>query len=202
MLFTQPIFFLFFAVVFTIYWSVQNHQLRKYWLLASSLFFYGYWDVRFLGLILFIIGTTYAASRYMGRMLASGYDDLGLTLSILLPVGISFYTFQAISYTVDVYKNKLPSDIALLDYATYVAFFPQLVAGPVVRPQTFLPQIAKPRIFNWQMLRPFIFMFMIGYFKKACVADNIAGLIDPVYANYFGVVGTSHYHHGYGITFT
>jgi len=221
MLFTQPIFFLFFAVVFTIYWSVQNHQLRKYWLLASSLFFYGYWDVRFLGLILFIIGTTYAASRYMGRtennkhrklaatlsisaalsvlaifkyfgffleslngaLLASGYDDLGLTLSILLPVGISFYTFQAISYTVDVYKNKLPSDIALLDYATYVAFFPQLVAGPVVRPQTFLPQIAKPRIFNWQMLRPFIFMFMIGYFKKACVADNIAGLIDPVYAN-------------------
>lgn len=221
MVFTQPIYFLFFAVVFCVYWTLKSDHIRKMWLLASSLVFYAWWDVRFLALILFIIATTYGAAKYMGRtpdqkkrkqaatisivaalavlavfkyfgffmesvngvLNAAGQETLSVTLKILLPVGISFYTFQAISYTVDVYKGKLSPDVPLLDYATYVAFFPQLVAGPVVRPETFLPQIAKPRSFNWNMLRPYVFMFMIGYFKKACLADNIAILIDPVYSN-------------------
>ena len=221
MIFTQPIYFVFFGTVFTLYWLINRHELRKIILLCSSLFFYAWWDVRFLVLIIFVIGTTYGAAQYMratkdqrkrktaaslsifaalgvlaifkyfnffmgslGSILnLAGQDSLSVTLKILLPVGISFYTFQAISYTVDVYKNKLSSDVPLLDYATYVAFFPQLVAGPIVRAQTFLPQIARPRSFNWNMLRPYIFMFMIGYFKKACLADNIAIIIDPVYAN-------------------
>ncbi len=221
MIFTQPIYFLFFAIVFTLFWSTKHHQFRKLVLLVSSLVFYAWWDVRFLALILFVIGTTYSAARYMqavqdprkrktaatlsivaalgvlavfkyfnffienlGAVLNwAGQDSLSVTLKFLLPVGISFYTFQAISYTVDVYRGKLTQKVPLLDYATYVAFFPQLVAGPVVRPETFLPQIAKPRVFNWNMVRPFIFMFMIGYFKKACLADNIAPLIDPVYAS-------------------
>ncbi len=220
MVFTQPIYFLFFAIVFCTFWGLKSHFWRKVTLLISSLVFYAWWDVRFLALIIFVIGTTYSASKFMGttenkvhRKFAAtlsitaalgvlavfkyfgffmesvnsalnlaGQETLSVTLKILLPVGISFYTFQAISYTVDVYKRKLSPNVPLLDYATYVAFFPQLVAGPVVRPQTFLPQIATPRVFNWQMLRPYIFMFMVGYFKKACLADNIAILIDPVYA--------------------
>jgi alginate O-acetyltransferase complex protein AlgI len=104
------------------------------------------------------------------------------TLNIVLPVGISFYTFQSLSYTIDVYRREVEPRWSLADFALFVAFFPQLVAGPIVRAADFLPQLDGVRRFAEVPVRACLVLFLIGYFKKACVSDNIAPLIDPVFA--------------------
>ncbi|MEM7306285.1 MAG: MBOAT family O-acyltransferase [Planctomycetota bacterium] len=104
------------------------------------------------------------------------------TLNIVLPVGISFYTFQTLSYTIDIYYGRLQPARRFLDLALFVAFFPQLVAGPIVRASQFLPQLAETRRFLALDLRPFVALFLVGFFKKACVADNLAAVVDPVFA--------------------
>lgn len=110
--------------------------------------------------------------------------DVGHTaLSIILPVGISFYTFQNLSYTLDVYKGELTAERSLLNYATFVAFFPQLVAGPIVRARDLLPQIAQPpeRVdfaFRFNGLEKIVW----GYFLKLVLADNAAAVVDARFA--------------------
>jgi alginate O-acetyltransferase complex protein AlgI len=116
----------------------------------------------------------------------TGMAKLGVTLDwttmeIILPVGISFITFQAMSYVIDVYRREL-EPASLLDFAVYKSFFPQLVAGPIVRASNFLPQLVTPRRIRDVDFRGCLLLFLIGYFKKMCVADNIAGLIDPIFA--------------------
>jgi alginate O-acetyltransferase complex protein AlgI len=104
------------------------------------------------------------------------------TLNIILPVGISFITFQAMSYVIDVYRREL-EPVGLLDFAVFKSFFPQLVAGPIVRASAFLPQLrVQPRFADIDFRR-WLCLFVVGYFKKACVADNLARAIDPVFAN-------------------
>jgi len=105
------------------------------------------------------------------------------TLSIVLPVGVSFFTFQSMSYTIDVYRRKLEPERHFFDFALYVAFFPQLVAGPIARARHFLPQLAATRTLAAIDGRRALLLFSVGYFKKACVADNIAASIDPVFAD-------------------
>jgi len=105
------------------------------------------------------------------------------TLNIVLPVGISFYTFQTLSYSLDVYRGRLTAVHDAFDFALFVAFFPQLVAGPIVRATEFLPQLAKPRLFADVAVRPALTLFLVGFFKKACLADGIAGVVDPVFAD-------------------
>ena len=102
-------------------------------------------------------------------------------LNVALPVGISFYTFQTISYTVDVYRGKLPACKNFFDFALYVSFFPQLVAGPIERGIRFLPQILKPRDFNYQNIKEGAYCIFWGLFMKVVIADNMADLVNPVY---------------------
>lgn len=103
------------------------------------------------------------------------------TLNIILPVGISFYTFQTLSYTIDVYRNKLKPVNSLLDFATFVAFFPQLVAGPIVRASSFLPQLETTRTKFSGNYKYLVSLFLLGFFKKAAIADNIAPFVDAVF---------------------
>jgi D-alanyl-lipoteichoic acid acyltransferase DltB (MBOAT superfamily) len=103
------------------------------------------------------------------------------TLSVVLPVGVSFFTFQSMSYTIDVYRRRLESERNFLDFALYVAFFPQLVAGPIARASHFLPQLKSTRSLADIDGRRALLLFAIGYFKKACVADQIATAIDPLF---------------------
>ena len=104
------------------------------------------------------------------------------TLSIILPVGISFYTFQNMSYTIDVYRKNLPVEKDLLVYATYVAIFPQLVAGPIVRASTLLPQLhTEPRI-TWHDLLVGFEWILWGYVLKLCLADNAAPFVETAFA--------------------
>ncbi|MEC4985962.1 MAG: MBOAT family O-acyltransferase, partial [Oscillatoria sp. PMC 1076.18] len=107
-----------------------------------------------------------------------------LTLNIILPVGISFYTFQTLSYTIDVYRGKLIPAKNLLDFAVYVAFFPQLVAGPIERAENFLPQVTHPRKLNLAQINAGLFLILWGYFKKVVIADNIGLIANAVFNDY------------------
>ncbi|MEM9290878.1 MAG: MBOAT family O-acyltransferase [Acidobacteriota bacterium] len=115
-------------------------------------------------------------------------DFLGLgsslsTLSIILPVGISFYTFQTLSYTVDVYRCRLEAERSLLNLALFVGFFPQLVAGPIVRASEFLPQLKIPRRLEDSHFRWGAGLFAVGFIKKAVVSDNLAPIVDTFFAH-------------------
>ena len=105
------------------------------------------------------------------------------TLSIILPVGISFHTFQTMSYTIDVYRGKLRATKSLPDFALFVAFFPQLVAGPITKASHFLPQLADEKRFEWPRLESAVVLFMVGLTKKLLIADQLATLVDPVFAD-------------------
>lgn len=104
------------------------------------------------------------------------------TLNVILPVGISFYTFQTLSYTIDIYYKKLQPTRNFLDFALFVAFFPQLVAGPIVRAAEFLPQLHRYPAFAGVDKRFCMLLFLIGFVKKACIADNVAPMVDEFFA--------------------
>ncbi|MFH1418506.1 MAG: MBOAT family protein [Planctomycetota bacterium] len=104
------------------------------------------------------------------------------TLSIILPVGISFYTFQTLSYTIDIYRHRIAPTRSVVDFALFVAFFPQLVAGPIVKACDFLPQLRTVKRFSWERLESGTVLFMVGLTKKLLIADSLAALVDPVFA--------------------
>jgi alginate O-acetyltransferase complex protein AlgI len=118
----------------------------------------------------------------MAMVALMGLTPHEMTLSIILPVGISFYTFQSMSYTIDVYRNQLPVEKSLLVFATYVTIFPQLVAGPIVRASTLLPQLhVEPKI-TWRDLFAGFEWILWGYVLKACLADNASPVVDTAFA--------------------
>ena len=102
-------------------------------------------------------------------------------LSIVLPVGISFYTFQTLSYTIDVYKKEIEPTRHFFDFALYVSFFPQLVAGPIERAKNLLPQVLSPRSLTYDQFSRGTFLILFGLFKKVVIADGIAGTVNAVY---------------------
>lgn len=106
------------------------------------------------------------------------------TLRIILPLGISFYTFRLLSYAIEVNQEGMSAEKNLLDFATYVAFFPSLLAGPIDRPNVFIPQIKVSRVAVYDNLVDGLKRFVWGWFMKVCIADRIAAFIDPVVANY------------------
>lgn len=106
-----------------------------------------------------------------------------LYVEIILPVGISFYTFQTLSYTIDVYRRKITPSKNILDIAVFVAFFPQLVAGPIVRAADFLPQLNLKEKLSHIPWKASVTLFLIGLFKKVVIADSLALYIDPVFAS-------------------
>jgi alginate O-acetyltransferase complex protein AlgI len=221
MLFPTTVFAVFFLCVFTGSWLLAKHPtLWKLYLLACSYVFYGWWDCRFLSLIMVCSRANHAAalgmarytsprSRRMFLVLALVFDlgvlgffkyysffvmsayvalyRLGLScslplLDVILPVGISFFTFQAMSYVIDVYRKEIEPAESTLAFATYLAFFPQLVAGPIVRARVLLPQIAgglnRRRIDAGRAST----LILAGLFKKVVVANALAQrLVDPVF---------------------
>jgi len=220
MLFSELQFWIFFAVVFLLY-LVLPHRAQNRMLLVASYVFYGAWDWRFLGLILFStvvdylvglrLGRTSAPERRRQLMALSLVTNLGLlavfkylnffvdsfvtlsndlgfpadpvVLGIILPVGISFYTFQTLSYTIDVYRRDLEPCRDFADFALFVAFFPQLVAGPIERARNLLPEIAAPRTITLDALGRGAVLCLVGLIKKIVIADAIGPSVDAVYGN-------------------
>lgn len=106
------------------------------------------------------------------------------TFEVLLPVGISFYTFQALSYTMDVYREEVSAERNFLKYALFVSFFPQLVAGPIERSKNLLSQIGERHSFQWPRVKSGLMLMLFGYFQKMVIADRLAILIDQIYNHY------------------
>ena len=113
-----------------------------------------------------------------------GYNfENSWSLKVILPVGISFYTFQTLSYTIDVYRNNIKAEKNLLNFATFVAFFPQLVAGPIERARNLLPQIQSSREFSYPKAVSGLRLILWGFFKKIVIADSLAPLVDVIFAD-------------------
>jgi len=113
-------------------------------------------------------------TNFFGGIIASLTGGHFEPLDIFLPVGISFFTFQSLSYTIDVFRGEIKPLSNLLDYAFYVSFFPQLVAGPIVRAKDFIPQIRKPLFVSEEMLGRAVFLIASGLFKKTVISDYIS----------------------------
>lgn len=112
----------------------------------------------------------------------AGWEVGPTTLNMILPVGISFYTFQTLGYTIDVYRNKIEPSRNLIDYLAFVSFFPQLVAGPIERASAMLPQFARRRHFDFDLAGEGCRLILWGFFKKLMIADRLAIVVDPYYA--------------------
>lgn len=135
-----------------------------------------------LGILGFFKYYNFFSDNLVHLAAAAGWQIHPVTLNIILPVGISFYTFQSMSYTIDIYRRELKAHEDLWDFALFVAFFPQLVAGPIERARHLLPQVAHPRTVTWEQISEGVYLILWGMFLKVCVADNLAAMADAVYA--------------------
>ena len=223
MLFDTPIFIVFLVFVVAAYWCLKFRDQNRF-LLVASYFFYGWWDWRFLCLM---IGSTLidyfiaikiedtqdrrvrraflvlslvvnfsilGFFKYFNFFVDSAAGALSLLgihasvplLRIILPPGISFYTFQEVAYIVDVYYEKLPASRSFLDYGLFISLFPHLIAGPIQRPSHLLPQVQKPR--EWDSEKAFSGMLLIleGLFRKCVIADNCALIANAAFGGSLG----------------
>ncbi|WP_405571293.1 MBOAT family O-acyltransferase [Winogradskyella sp. Asnod2-B02-A] len=223
MLFNSLEFFIFLPIVFILYWFVLGKKLKQQNLLIvfASYVFYGWWDWRFLSLIIFSSFVDYGIGvllskearqqkrkillwtsicvnigflgffKYYNFFIESfvasfsffGSELSASTLNIILPVGISFYTFQTLSYTIDVYNRKLEPTKDIVAFFAFVSFFPQLVAGPIERATNLLPQFYKKREFRYANAVDGMRQVIWGLFKKVVIADNCAKYANIIFNN-------------------
>ena len=155
----------------------DTYPLRREWICGGNILL----NLLILGYFKYynFFGENFAA---FFRML--GWEVDWVTRDILLPVGISFYTFQALSYTIDVYRGKLPVTRDIVSFFAFVSFFPQLVAGPIERATNLLIQFERPRSFEYNDAVDGIRQMMWGFFKKILIADNCALVVDDIFGNY------------------
>ena len=131
------------------------------------------------------------AVENLNRILASvNIQAVNPSFDVVLPVGISFYTFQALSYTMDVYRKDIPCEKNLFRYMLFVSFFPQLVAGPIERSKNLIHQLKENHSFNWQKVKSGIFLMLWGFFQKLVIADRAAIAVNAVYNNHSAFGGT------------
>lgn len=224
MLFNSFEYLLFLPLTFIVYWFFLKKTLKgqNIFIILASYLFYGWWDWRFLGLIVFSTLVDFFIARQLDvtkfirtrKLLLTfslvvnlgllgffkyydffveswidAFSGLGIimhesTLNIILPVGISFYTFQTLSYTIDVYRKSLKATGSLINFAGYVAFFPQLVAGPIERATNLLPQFSKARVFNEERATSGLHLIIWGLFQKVVIADSCASYVNSIFKNY------------------
>jgi len=134
-----------------------------------------------LGVLAYFKYTNFAISTAVLGLEALGWRPNVGTLEIFLPIGISFFTFQSMSYSLDIYFGRFKPVDSLKEFALYVAFFPQLVAGPIVRAREFLPQLVTPVRLNWENLKFGSTLILYGLVKKVCIADNLSGLVQGTF---------------------
>lgn len=222
-------FVLLLGMMMLLYWSWQGQRRRQNMLLlAGSYLFYGFWDWRFLFLIIissavdFYVGrelpkhkNTSKAKNLLYLSLATNLGMLGFfkyfnffinsfqvlfatiginlslpTLQIILPVGISFYTFQTLSYTIDIYRGRLKPTDDWLTFFAFVSFFPQLVAGPIERASFLIPQFEKDRKFDLSEAKEGLRFILYGLFKKVVIADYCGMKADEIFSNYETMAGS------------
>lgn len=223
MLFNSLPFIIFLPTFFILYWFVFNKSLKyqNLLILISSYFFYGWWNWKFVFLLLlstildFFYGfAVYSSnskrskfflilsvicnlsvlgffkyynffiSEFSNVLKSFGIDYSPIFLNILLPVGISFYTFHGMSYVFDIYYKKQKPVKSFIDYAVFVSFFPLLVAGPIERANHLLPQVQIKRVFNYNQALGGCRLILWGLFKKVFIADSLSGIVNNIFDNY------------------
>jgi alginate O-acetyltransferase complex protein AlgI len=223
MLFNSIEFCFFLPIVYVLFWfaTKSNLKYQNLVLLISSYVFYGWWDWRFLSLIIFssfvdyYVGVSLSKTddnkkrklliivsilvnlgflgffkyfNFFAQSFADAFTLLGQPieasrLNIILPVGISFYTFQTLSYSIDIYKRKLKPTHNIIAFFAFVSFFPQLVAGPIERATNLLPQFYKKRSFDYTKAVDGLRQILWGLFKKIVIADNCATFANQIFNN-------------------
>lgn len=226
MLFNSIEYLLFLPIVFVLYWFVFSSKVsyQNVLVIIASYIFYGWWDWRFLLLIIastlvdYLVGQQiyrYRENKKLskGWLLVSVVFNLGLlgffkyynffvdsfidlfqtvgytikstwTLRIILPVGISFYTFQTMSYSFDIYYKRLTPTRNFTAFVAFVGFFPQLVAGPIERASNLLSQMLNERKFKLDQATDGIKLMLWGFFKKLVIADSLAPIVDDIFLHY------------------
>jgi len=214
-LFNSYVFILIFLPIvlagFHLIGKVSHHRVAITWLVSASLFFYGWWNPAYLGILVASIMFNYAVGVYLGENKSKSILTVGVVLNlgllcyfkytnffvenlndltgssfhlekIILPLAISFFTFQQIAYLVDAYRG-LTREYNFLHYCLFVTFFPQLIAGPIVHHKDMLPQFENNTLYKLKAshLSVGLVIFMLGLFKKVVLADNIAIHATPVF---------------------
>ena len=224
MLFDTPIYFLFLTLVVFLYWRMSWRR-QNVFLLCAGYFFYGWWDWRFLLLMIFSTVIDYLiaqriadevpGARRRALLIVSLCINFGLLgffkycnffvdsfatmlttlgvhnvpmffLKIILPPGISFYTFQEVAYVVDVYKGQLQPSRSFVDYGLFITLFPHLIAGPIQRPSHLLPQVQRPRTFQERAFFDGCMLIVSGLFRKTVIADSCANLANAAFDGRLG----------------
>src|SRR5262245_23667446 len=135
-----------------------------------------------LGLLVYFKYTNFLVAQAWPVLRVLGVPAQTPVFDIVLPLGISFYTFETIAYVVDVYRREIPAERRVVDYTLFLLFFPHLIAGPIVRAGQFLPQVRRTRRLDWTRVELGVRLFVFGMLKKAVVADHLAHVVDPVFA--------------------
>ncbi|MFI5093982.1 MAG: MBOAT family O-acyltransferase [Candidatus Acidiferrum sp.] len=224
MLFDSPAYFVFLLPVVLVYWRL-NRRGQNFFLLFASYFFYGWWDWRFLALMIgsttmdfliaqkitpdrgdshrkkwfifslllnfSILGTfkyfNFFVDSFSATLATLGVHNIPMPLiRIILPPGISFYTFQEVAYIVDVYKGRLEPAKSFVEYGLFVSLFPHLIAGPIQRPGHLLPQVQRERSFDADRFFDGIMLIFSGLVRKCVVADNCALLANAAFGGQLG----------------
>jgi D-alanyl-lipoteichoic acid acyltransferase DltB (MBOAT superfamily) len=202
--FTSVEFLIFFAAVFALYWLARERRWQNALLLVASYVFYGWvhpWYAVMLGaatLADYFIARGMLAhpERKRGLLWLSLLLNLGvlaffkyynffspsLLARIILPAGLSFYTLKKLGYILDVSKGTLKPTHSLLDFALYVAFFPQIVAGPIERPQKLIPQLEATRVWKWDNFSEAWPLIVMGLLKKIVIADSVKVIVDQIFS--------------------
>ncbi|MBK6753384.1 MAG: MBOAT family protein [Flavobacteriales bacterium] len=222
MLFNSLVFAVFLPLVFALYWALrQRLRAQNIVLIAAGFLFYGWWDPRFLLLLIATSLTDYIVALALGRtpdpkkrrwllaislignlgtlgtfkyfdffshqfadlMARFGFSANPVLLDVILPVGISFYTFQALSYTIDVYRKRIEPVHDIAAFMAFISFFPQLCAGPIERASNMLPQFQRKRVFDPLLAADGMRQMLWGFFKKAVIADGCAPLVNGTFAH-------------------
>jgi alginate O-acetyltransferase complex protein AlgI len=136
-----------------------------------------------LGILAYFKYANFFLDSLNAALTAAGWGSSFTLLQVVVPFGISFYTFEAISYGIDVYRRRIKAESNLVNFLLFILFFPHLVSGPIVRAGDFLPQARRPKRWNWQRVEVGLQLFLIGYFKKVALADRLAAFCDPVWAD-------------------
>lgn len=221
MLFNSLVFAVFLTIVFSFYWLFSKDlKIQNGFLLLASWFFYGWWDWRFLILLMVLSFINYLLGikidknnqglkrswliagliinigalgifKYFNFFIDSfislfslfGYDLPRSVTKILLPLGISFYTFLSLSYLLDISKGIIKANRNILEVLLSLGFFPIILAGPIQRPSSLLPQIARERTFNYERTTDGLRQILWGLFTKVVIADNLAFYVDDIFLN-------------------
>jgi len=231
MVFNSIEYAIFLTGIFIIYWSIANTNLKfqNCFLLITNYFFYGWWDWRFLILLLFISGTNYLVGigfsksdnakmrkmllliallgcfsclflfkyyNFFSNSIAYSINMIGahvmpIHFSVILPIGISFYIFQSVSYSIDVYYHKIEPEKDAIAFLAFSSFFPLLLSGPIERGTTLLPQFLVKRRFIYTAAVDGMRQILWGLFKKIVIADNCNIYVNKVFSDSMNYTGSS-----------